>query len=86
MVLTVQNGEIINEEYDLVEVDPNIYPADETVAQVIENELEPYNDNINEVLGYTTTPLYRYFVVENPMDNFITDAAYLEERCRYRPF
>ena len=28
------------------------------------------------LLGYTTTPLYRYFVVENPMDNFITDAAF----------
>ena len=26
------------------------------------------------VLGYTSTPLYRYLVVENPMDNFITDA------------
>lgn len=76
MVLTVQNGEIIKEEYDLVEVNPNIYPADETVAQVIENELAPYNEDINDVLGYTTTPLYRYFVVENPMDNFITDAAF----------
>ena len=45
-------------------------------ALIIENQLAPYNDNVNEVLGYTKTPLYRYFVVENPMDNFITDAAY----------
>src|SRR5690606_2149963 len=29
---------------------------------------------MNEVLGYTTTPLYRYLVVENTMDNLITDA------------
>ncbi len=26
------------------------------------------------VLGYTSTPMYRYLVVENPMDNMITDA------------
>tara|TARA_B110000046_G_scaffold98123_1_gene105764 strand:- start:755 stop:2377 length:1623 start_codon:yes stop_codon:yes gene_type:complete len=76
MVLTVKNGKIINEEYKLVEVDPKIYPANEEVALIIENQLAPYNDNVNEVLGYTKTPLYRYFVVENPMDNFITDAAY----------
>ena len=62
MVLTVKNGKIINEEYKLVEVDPKIYPANEEVALIIENQLAP--------------PLYRYFVVENPMDNFITDAAY----------
>ena len=76
MVLTVKNGKIINEEYKLVEVDPKIYPANEEVALIIENQLAPYKDNVNEVLGYTKTPLYRYFVVENPMDNFITDAAY----------
>ena len=29
---------------------------------------------VDYVLG--NTPLYRYFVVENPMDNFITDAAF----------
>src|SRR5690606_20931718 len=32
-------------------------------------------EEINEILAYTSTPLYRYFVVENPMDNMITDAA-----------
>jgi S-sulfosulfanyl-L-cysteine sulfohydrolase len=33
---------------------------------------------MDRVLGYTSTPLYRYLVVENPMDNMITDA--LRER------
>src|SRR5690606_8074507 len=32
---------------------------------------KPYQDRINKVLGYSTIPLYRYFVVENPIDTFI---------------
>lgn len=75
MVLEVQDGKILNESYELLEVDPTKYEADEEVAAVIEEAVAPYKEDINEVLGYTRTPLYRYFVVENPMDNFITDAA-----------
>ena len=29
---------------------------------------------MQQIVGHTTTPLYRYLVVENPMDNLITDA------------
>ena len=75
LVLEVEDGKIINESYELLEVDPEIYPADPAVAAVIEEAVAPYKGEIDEVLGYTATPLYRYFVVENPMDNFITDAA-----------
>ena len=75
MVLEVEDGKIISEQYELLEVDPTVYEADAEVAAVIEEAIAPYGDEINEVLGYTSTPLYRYFVVENPMDNFITDAA-----------
>tara|TARA_R110002012_G_scaffold42418_10_gene115526 strand:+ start:17970 stop:19598 length:1629 start_codon:yes stop_codon:yes gene_type:complete len=75
LTLTVKDGKILNEDYDLLEVDPEKYSADEKVAQVIAKETAPYKEEIDQVLGYTSTPLYRYFVVENPMDNFITDAA-----------
>ena len=71
--ITVKDGQIVNDSYDLMEVDPKIYPADPTIAKIVEEETAPYLDQINEVLGYTTTPMYRYFVIENPMDNFITD-------------
>jgi len=75
LTLTVKDGKIVNDNYDLLEVDPKKYPADEKVAQVIAKETAPYKEEIDQVLGYTSTPLYRYFVVENPMDDFITDAA-----------
>lgn len=75
LTLKIKDGKIIEEDYELMEVDPAKYAADETVAGIIEQEMSPYQEEIDRVLGYTTTPLYRYFVVENPMDNFITDAA-----------
>ena len=72
--ITVKNGEIVSDNYELMEVDPDQDKADPTVAQLIEQAAAPYKNQTDEILGYTTTPLYRYFVVENPMDNFITDA------------
>lgn len=75
LTLTIEDGKIKSESYDLMEVDPKVYEPNPEVAAVIEKELAPYKDEVNRVLGYTTTPMYRYFVVENPMDNFITDAA-----------
>ena len=73
--LVIKDGKIVHEGYELMEVDPEVYAPDETVAKVIEKETAPYKEKISRILGYTTTPMYRYFVVENPMDNFITDAA-----------
>ncbi len=73
--LIVSEGRIVDEHYELMEVDPQNYPANREVQQAIARATAPYHREISEVLGYTTTPLYRYFVVENPMDNLITDAA-----------
>lgn len=72
--ITVENGKMIDYQYNLIEVDPKKYPADRKVQKIIDQQLKPFAQEMNEVLGYTTTPLYRYLVVENPMDNLITDA------------
>ncbi|WP_187263002.1 bifunctional metallophosphatase/5'-nucleotidase [Pontibacter beigongshangensis] len=72
--LEVADGKIINQRYELIDVDPARYPADPTVQKIVEEQLAPYQDQIAKVLGYTEKPLYRYLVVENPMDNMITDA------------
>ncbi len=73
--LIVKDGKVIDEQYELMEVDPNKYDPNPEVEKAIAEATQPYRAEINEILGYTTTPLYRYFVVENPMDNMITDAA-----------
>ncbi|GGD96534.1 bifunctional metallophosphatase/5'-nucleotidase [Planktosalinus lacus] len=72
--LKVKDKKIVDYSYELIEVDPEKYKADATVQRVIDTQLEPYRAEMETVLGYTTAPLYRYLVVENPMDNFITDA------------
>ena len=36
----------------------------------------PYRQDLDRVVGRTTTPLVRYYVIETPMDNLITDALH----------
>ncbi|MFA7490323.1 MAG: bifunctional metallophosphatase/5'-nucleotidase [Mariniphaga sp.] len=72
--LKVRNNKIIDYNYELIEVSPEKYKADNRVQQLIDEATAPYQGEMQAVLGYTTAPLYRYLVVENPMDNLITDA------------
>jgi len=72
--LKVENGKIVNESYQLIEVNPQKYPAKKEVAALIEEIEKPYKDEINKVIGYSTLPLYRNFVVENTIDTLIVDA------------
>lgn len=73
--LTVLDGKVVRDDYQLIEVDPAVYPPNHQIDSLVEVAVSTYAHDLTEVLGYTKTPLYRYFVVENPMDNFITDAA-----------
>ncbi|MEO6252333.1 MAG: 5'-nucleotidase C-terminal domain-containing protein [Ferruginibacter sp.] len=72
--LTVQNGKIIKDEYELVEIAAgNIEPSKEMEDLIKRNE-KPFAGDIYKIAGYSTIPLYRYFVVENPIDTLILDA------------
>ena len=72
--LTVENGKIVGEKYELIEVDAQKYKPDTTIKAMITEKEKPYSANINKVLGYSTVPLYRYFVIENTIDTMIIDA------------
>lgn len=72
--LIVEDGKIIDQKYSLLEVNPEIYPADQSISKVVKNNEKPYADKINKVVGYSSVPLYRYFVVENTIDTLIIDA------------
>ena len=41
---------------------------------LIEQAYKPFKEDLQTVIGYTSTPLVRYFVMETPMDNMLTDA------------
>ncbi|MEY3342726.1 MAG: hypothetical protein RL090_410 [Bacteroidota bacterium] len=59
--------------YQLLDVDPSLYPADAELQKLVNDAAEPFRE-LKKVIGISTTPLVRYFVMETPMDNLITDA------------
>ncbi len=72
--IVVENGIVKDHTYQLLDVDPVKYPADEEMKQLVNKAREPYAKELNRVIGKTKAPLMRYYVIETPMDNFITDA------------
>ena len=75
LTLNFVDGKLVGDDYELMDVDPEIYIADEEIHRLVQKAKAPYEDNLETVIGYTSTPIYRYLTVENPMDNMITDAA-----------
>ncbi|WP_018614588.1 bifunctional metallophosphatase/5'-nucleotidase [Segetibacter koreensis] len=72
--LLVENGKIINEQYNLDEVDTKRYKPSANIQSIIARQEQPFKENITNIIGYSTIPLYRYFVVENTIDTLITEA------------
>ena len=75
LTLHFVDGILVDDDYELIDVDPRIFPADKEVQALVDKAKAPYEDHLETVIGYTETPIYRYLTVENPMDNMITDAA-----------
>lgn len=74
LVLRFKEGQLVNEAYQLDEVSASAYKADQKMAALIGQYEAPFSQQINRVVGYSTIPLYRYFVVENPIDTMILNA------------
>jgi 2',3'-cyclic-nucleotide 2'-phosphodiesterase (5'-nucleotidase family) len=72
--LVVENGKIVGEHYHLDEVDPRKYKPKQSLNAIIDQTEKPFKKDITQVVGYSTIPLYRYFVVENTIDTLIIDA------------
>lgn len=72
--IQVKDGKVLGSTYELIEVDPIKYPADPAIKTLVQDLEKPYKEEINKVLGYSTVPLYRNFVVENTIDTMIVDA------------
>uniref|UniRef100_UPI0040471B61 bifunctional metallophosphatase/5'-nucleotidase n=1 Tax=Algoriphagus sp. TaxID=1872435 RepID=UPI0040471B61 len=72
--LQIENGKVVSDRYELLEVDASKYPASKEMQQVISTYEGPYLNEIETIVGYSTLPLYRYFVIENTIDTLILDA------------
>ncbi len=72
--LVIKDGKLESSNYQLLDVDPVKYPADKAVQALVDKAYEPFKQDLQRVIGTSKTPLVRYFVMETPMDNLITDA------------
>lgn len=72
--LVLENGKLKDIRYQLLDVNPGKYPADKEMQTLVDKAYQPYKADLQKVIGTSTTPLVRYFVMETPMDNLITDA------------
>jgi len=74
LTLTIQNGKVIKDEYELDEVSADKHIPSVAITALIKSNEKPFEEDIYQIAGYSTIPLYRYFVVENPIDTMILDA------------
>lgn len=72
--LKIRDGRVIEDKYSLVEIASGEYKADKEITELIRKSELPFEEDINKIVGYSTLPLYRYFVVENTIDTMILDA------------
>jgi 2',3'-cyclic-nucleotide 2'-phosphodiesterase (5'-nucleotidase family) len=72
--LSIKNGVLIGDKYDLIEVKSNALKPNKEVLSIISENEHLYKEHINEIVGYSKLPLYRYFVIENPIDTMIVEA------------
>lgn len=72
--LKIQAGKVVGDNYELLEVAPTKIKADKKIQKLLDDNEAVYKENINTVIGYSTIPLYRYFVVENPIDTMVLNS------------
>ena len=72
--IILENGVAKDTNYQLLDVDPARYKPDPEMLALIETARKPYRQELDRVIGRTKSTLVRYYVLENPMDNLITDA------------
>lgn len=76
--LTIENGKVVKDEYELVEVETDKLKAIWEIAGLIAAGEQPFKEDIYKVVGYSKVPLYRYFVIENTIDTLILDSLKIE--------
>jgi len=79
--IVIEDGVVKDHTYQLMDVDPEKYKEDEEMKRLVAVAREPFKKELDRVIGKSKTPLVRYYVIETPMDNFITDAI----MWKYKP-
>ena len=74
LTLTIENGKLLKDSYELVEITTSKLLADKEMESLIAQNEKPFQKDIYDIAGHSTIPLYRYFVIENPIDTLILES------------
>lgn len=58
----------------MVEIDTGWHAPDPEIISLIKKNEKPFNTDVYKIVGYSSIPLYRYFVAENPIHTLVLDA------------
>ncbi len=72
--LTFEYGKITNVRHRLIPLLSDQFEEDPDLSLLIKKIMQPYETQLNEVIGELKTPLHRMTLNETPMDCLITDA------------
>jgi len=72
--LTVENGVIVKDYYQLDEINTAKLTPSTKITSIIQQNESDFSEDIYKIAGYSSIPLYRYFVVENPIDTLVLDS------------
>ncbi|TNC29728.1 bifunctional metallophosphatase/5'-nucleotidase [Amycolatopsis alkalitolerans] len=78
--VVVENGKVREQGYELIEVAERRYVENPKMRHAVSEATGPYKARLEKVIGRTKTPILRYYILETPMDNLITDALYEKAR------
>ncbi len=68
-------GGIADHAFQLIPVEAATLAEDTEVKQLVDANLQPFRDRMQQTAGETQTPIFRYDVLETSADDFITDAV-----------
>ncbi|MFW6279091.1 MAG: bifunctional metallophosphatase/5'-nucleotidase [Bacillota bacterium] len=68
--LEITDKKVVDYQHSLIKISQDL-DQDQGVKKIIDNIMQPYREELGQVLGYTETALNRNLVLEATMDNFL---------------
>lgn len=68
-------GGVAEHAFRLIPIDAGDFEEDPRVKSLVDAELKPFRERMEQTAGATLTPIFRYDVLETSADDFITDAV-----------
>lgn len=72
--LTVQNGEIVDQQWELVELTAEAFDEDPEVRAIVDRATAIHGPELEAIVGHTSSMLSRHNVIETTLDHLLADA------------